>query len=143
MWHFDDFTDRRQALVRVAGPRPTVDGIDVTVYVVPRRGVTDSPKAKRALRRFWREYFDGARVSFSDQPTMSSYPVSAPDDIGTKEDRSRLMLERMQARVAEERKHLEREAQRLADREAELVRRELALERRIGSAVAEGERAQD
>ena len=65
-----------------------------------------------------------------------------PDDIGTKEERSRLMLERMQVRVAEERKHLEREAQRLADREAELVRRELALERRIGpqSPKAKGRR---
>ena len=138
-WHFDDFVDHREARDRMHGPRPAVDGIDVTVYLVPRRGMTDPPQAKRALLRFWHNYFDGARISFSDQPTMSSYPASAADGIGTAEERSRLMLERMQIRVAEERQRLGREAQRLADREAELVRREQALERQTGPTAADGE----
>ena len=140
-WHFDDFADRREARDRMNGPRPAVDGLDVTVYVVPRLGMTDPPQAKRALLRFWHDYFDGARVSFSEQPMMSSYPASAADGIGTAEERSRLILERMQARVAEERKDLEREARRLAEREAELVRREQALERGTGPTAADGEDA--
>lgn len=127
-----------------------VDDLDVKIFYVPRRGVTEDPVTKTDHKNFWRDYFSdfsGSDIVFEDQPVMAAYEVeslaSAPTEIElAAREREQLRLEREQieralAEVEKERAALETARRLAADerrareaREAELrEQQELALTR--------------
>ena len=73
-WSYDEYAARRSSLdAQLGGAQPTADGVEVTVYYIPRRGFTDQPRIARAHKRFWERYFGSTEVSFEDQATMDAY----------------------------------------------------------------------
>ncbi|MCY4058356.1 MAG: hypothetical protein OXG44_10170 [Gammaproteobacteria bacterium] len=58
-----------------ASPPPDSD-LDVTVFYIPRQGVTEHPRVALALERFWQGYFgDVGSVTFERQPVQMGYDV--------------------------------------------------------------------
>ena len=129
-WRFEDFATMRGRRLGAVGPRPAMTDIDVTLFLVGRRGLNDQPQPRRALRQFWREYFAPAEPTFEEQPKMARYDAVPLMGLRTETDRLRLMLEQERERLDDERERQAQEARRLADLEAELHRREEELRAR-------------
>ena len=76
-WDYGEFqrVRRRQPGLVGASPPPDSD-LDVTVFYIPRQGVTEHPRVALALERFWRGYFaDVESVTFERQPLQMGYDV--------------------------------------------------------------------
>ena len=126
-WQFDDYAELRAGEGRTLGPPPTFEDIAVTLHVVPRRGVTDLPQPKRALRQFWRTFFAPANPALDDQPPMPAYVATPLTGRAGDEERDREALDEEWARLELERARLTQEAERLEQLAAELAAREAAL----------------
>ena len=76
-WDFGDFQRVRQRQTGLVGTSPPPDAdLAVTIFFVPRRGVTEHPRVALALERFWRSYFaDVGSVTFGRQPVQIGYDV--------------------------------------------------------------------
>ena len=76
-WGYDGFNDaREQQTGLLSEPPPADPDLDVTVYYVPRRGLTEHPRVARAHQRFWRRYFvDVGSLTFDEQPVHVGYDV--------------------------------------------------------------------
>ena len=87
-WDYGDFQRVRQRQTGLVGTSPPPDpDLAVTIFFVPRRGVTEHPRVALALERFWRNYFaDVGSVTFERQPVQIGYDVrplgSVPVDDG-------------------------------------------------------------
>ena len=79
-WKFEEFMLRRRTQDALVGPRPaTVPNVGVTIYYVPRQGITDQRRTRVAHQRFWKRYFDDAfetTAVFVDQPARKAYEVA-------------------------------------------------------------------
>ena len=114
----------RTAQDALVGPRPPpIPGLDVSIFYVPRTGVTDLPRMKRVHQHFWQEYFAEAKPSFHEQALMPEYPVAPLMNRLTEAEQERTQLrqereeaERLLAQVEQERAALD-EARRQADAE--------------------------
>ena len=111
-WGFNDFIHMREMEVASVGPRPPpLEDVAVTIFYVPREGVTDAPRAKMNHTEFWRRYFAdamGAEPRFNERAPMPSYAVDP------------LLNKLSQAEeLAQERKRLEAESKRLERATAE------------------------
>ena len=123
-WSFADFMEMRTAQDALVGPRPPpIPGLDVSIFYVPRTGVTDLPRMKRVHQHFWQEYFAEAKPSFHEQALMPEYPVAPLMNRLTEAEQERTQLrqereeaERLLAQVEQERAALD-EARRQADAE--------------------------
>ena len=111
-WGFNDFIHMREMEEASVGPRPPpLDGVDVTVYYIPRTGVTDAPRAKANHMAFWRQYFTdalGTMPTFEELATLPDYPVEPLLNTLTEAEK-----------LAQERKRLEAESKRLERATAE------------------------
>ena len=126
-WSFADFMEMRTAQDALVGPRPpAIAGLDVTIFYVPREGVTELPRAKSVHKRFWQDYFSPASPDFRGQALMPAYQaaplMNVPTDAELAEQ-ERLQLrqereeaERLLAQVEQERAALD-EARRQAEAE--------------------------
>ena len=114
---------RAQQNARIGPPPPPPQNVDVTIFYVPRIGMTGSPQQRRGHKRFWQEYvadaFQTAPV-FNDMLAMPAYQVVASSRQATTElaaaerlQREREEAERLLEEVVRERAALE-EAQRTA-----------------------------
>lgn len=114
---------RAQQNARIGPPPPPPQNVDVTIFYVPRIGMTGSPQQRRGHKRFWQEYvadaFQTAPV-FNDLLAMPAYQVVASSRQATNEfaaaerlQREREEAERLLEQVVRERAALE-EAQRTA-----------------------------
>lgn len=136
-WGFNDFIHMREVAEASAGPRPPpLEGVEVTVFYIPREGVTDAPRSKMNLTEFWRLYFRdalGADPVFSELAPMASYPV---EPLLNK-------LTRAEA-LAQERQRLEAEAKRLerATAEYQAAQERARQERRRAEAAQRAARQQ-
>ena len=76
-WDYEDFANARgQETGLLSEPPPDDPDLAVTVYYVPRRGLTEHPRVARAHRRFWRRYFaDVGSATFEEQPLHAAYEV--------------------------------------------------------------------
>ncbi|MDE0422909.1 MAG: hypothetical protein OXK76_18740 [Gammaproteobacteria bacterium] len=76
-WDYEDFAQaREQETGLLSEPPPDDPDLAVTVYYVPRRGLTEHPRVARAHQRFWRRYFaDVGSVTFEEQPLHVAYEV--------------------------------------------------------------------
>ena len=135
-WRFEDFATMRGKKPGAMGPRPAMMDVDVTLFYIARHGLNDQPQPRRALRQFWREYFDPTSPVFEEQPTMAHYDAVPLMGVRTEADRMRLMLEQERERLDAERERQAREARRLADLEADLHRREEQLRLRAAALPA-------
>ena len=123
-WSFADFMEMRTAQDALVGPRPPpIPGLDISIFYVPRTGVTDLPRMKRVHQHFWQEYFAEAKPSFHEQALMPEYPVAPLMNRLTEAEQERTLLrqereeaERLLAQVEQERAALD-EARRQADAE--------------------------
>ena len=123
-WSFADFMEMRTAQDALVGPRPPpIPGLDVSIFYVPRTGVTDLPRMKRVHQHFWQDYFAEAKPSFHEQALMPEYPVAPLMNRLTEAEQERTQLrqereeaERLLAQVEQERAALD-EARRQADAE--------------------------
>lgn len=104
----------------------------VTVFYLPRTGLTDEPGMELLHKRFWRAFLDPAQATFHNQPPSLGYapPAAAPQ--------APVAAEPAPA-TDEEREHAERLLAEIADREAELA----AAERRLASQREEERQQQE
>ena len=143
-WGFADFAEHRDARgpdsVVAGGPLPRV-----TVFYVPRRGLTDLRRPKEAHWDFWRGYLAGAEVSFEERTPLPGYTArrlldaaaeaAAAAAARTTLKRERRQSERLLAVIGRERTTLaERYAATRADNDRRLER--IAALRRQATALA-------
>ena len=111
-WGFNDFIHRREMEEASVGPLPPpLDDVAVTVYYIPRHGVTDAPRAKMNHMAFWRQYFTdamGAAPTFEELAALPDYAVEPLLNTLTEAEQ-----------LAQERKRLEAESKRLERATAE------------------------
>ena len=133
------------------GERPSPAGVEVEVFYLPREGMTDEPGAELAHKRFWRQFFAGTAVAFTDQPTAAAYPsrryrppvpapVAAqanpgpePDADGAEGDADGSAadeLAELRTGLADERRKAEVLLDEIAERQAELADAERRMEER-------------
>ena len=76
-WTYDEFARAREQQAGLLSEAPPDDhDLAVTVYYVPRSGLTEHPRVARAHQRFWRRYFaDVGSLTFEEQPTHVAYEV--------------------------------------------------------------------
>ena len=127
-WDFADFTATRAAQRGRMGRPPAVSNLAVQVYYMPRRGLTEHPRPKRAHQAFWEEYFAGAQLTFQDQPPMPAFAavplmdILAPEEVAALEreqiEKEREEAARMLAEVQRERAALEEELRKIAEERA-------------------------
>ena len=122
---FADFAELRARQSARIGPRPpALQDVDVTIFYLPRTGMTESPQERRGHKRFWQEYVaDAFRTApvINELPAMPRYEVASFSGQATNGDLAaaqRLQQEREEAerlleQVVRERAALE-EAQRTA-----------------------------
>ncbi|MCY4012712.1 MAG: hypothetical protein OXG82_08365 [Gammaproteobacteria bacterium] len=150
-WGFDNY--RKAAATRASsGLRST--GPPVTIFYLPRMGLTDEPGSELLHKRFWRAYFVGSAVSFRDQPPSLAYAVQPryepirevpPEPVPAEPVQPAAQVEGDRlAQIAEREAALDAEARRLAEesedrdrryreRLAALEARELALDERAAT----------
>ncbi len=148
---FSEFDRLRSAQDATVGPRPApLRDIDVTIFYVPRSGVTEGAEGRGLHKRFWQEYVAnafGAAPLFHELPATAAYAVTPlfgqpTDSEAAVLERERLAQERQEAErllaeVERERAALE-EARRAALRQAEAAREaQQQRERELAEAAAE------
>ncbi|MCY4012144.1 MAG: hypothetical protein OXG82_05445 [Gammaproteobacteria bacterium] len=133
------------AVRRNKGERPSPSGVGVEVFYLPRAGLTDEPGAELAHKRFWRRFFAGTVVSFTDQPTAAAYPsrpllppapalgAAAPSDpvpTSDADDPAAAELAELRNGLADERRKAQQLLDEIAQRQAELADMERRMEER-------------
>ena len=151
---FSEFEQLRSDQNTLVGPAPAaVADVDVTIFYVPRSGVTEESPQRREHKRFWQEYVANAFAtapSFHDLPAMPPFEAVPFSDLGTEPEapnveweslqREREEAERLLEVVERERAALE-EARVVALERAEQLEREAARrQRELAAAEAEAER---
>ena len=151
---FSEFEQLRSDQNTLVGPAPgAVADVDVTIFYVPRSGVTEESPQRREHKRFWQEYVANAFATapiFHDLPAMPRFEA-APFGLGTEPEapnaeweslqREREEAERLLEVVERERAALE-EARVVALERAEQLEREAAQRRQRELAAAEAEAEQ-
>ena len=129
---------RAQQNARIGPPPPAPQNVDVTIFYLPRMGMTEDAQRRRGHRRFWQEYvmdaFHTAPV-FNELPAMPAYEVvsfdrQSPDELAAAErlQQEREEAERLLEQVVRERAALE-QAQRAVEASAPVAAQAgLALE---------------
>ena len=141
-WHYDGFAEVLGLQDWILTQRAFNAETRIEVYYLPRRNLTDQPRAKALHQRFWQGYFEGARVAFHDHPAMPEYPVEPLMHVLSDEElaaRERMAVEQLLLQLQQERetleqeqRNLETERQRQADeaRQREAERQRQSEERR-------------
>lgn len=92
-WDYADFQRVRRRQTGLVGTAPPPDSdLAVTVFYLPRRGMTEHPRGASALERFWRKYFSAVgSVTFEQQSVQPGYDVlplrGVPADDGVDNER--------------------------------------------------------
>lgn len=154
---FSEFEQLRSDQSRLVGPRPAqLADVDVTIFYVPRTGVTEDSRQRREHKRFWQEYVADAFATapiFHDLPAMPPFEAAPFSDLGAAPElpnaeweslqREREEAERLLEVVERERVALE-EARVVALERAEQLEREAARRQRdLAAAEAEAERRRE
>ena len=107
-WNYNEFKRLRAEHITTAGPRPpSLNEVPVTVFYLPRQGVTDQSLPKTAHQGFWRDYLVdafGTIPEFHDQPVMPMYEYTP---LTNRLSAAEVMAQERQ-RVQEERQEAER-----------------------------------
>ena len=128
-WDYDDFSSIRGAAPPpLSVTAPAAPNLDVTLFYLLRRGVTEHPRNAATHRQFWSRYFEGRvrKLTFEDQgPPLLDY-TAVPLESRPAEDAvaERLRVEREE--VQRLRREVEAEKRALDEARAEVA----ALEER-------------
>lgn len=70
-WDFSEFLARLERRNDALGlVEPPASDLDVTVFYLPREGLTAVPSNRLAHKRFWHRYFGDRPIVFEDQPVV-------------------------------------------------------------------------
>ena len=148
-WRFADFEPLRNAR-KPPLPRTALQAdLQVKVFYLPRRGLTEPARQRRAHQGFWRAYFNGADLDFADAPPLPAYAalplMSGPAEAADRErellERQRAENDRLLARMAQEQAALQEQRAEEAASEQERLALDEEL-RRLQQAVAAARRRQ-
>ena len=127
-WTFEQFARLRSAQDALVGPRPAaVVDVDVTIFYLPRQGVTDRPRTKVAHQRFWQRYFAeafGTTAVFREQAAARAYEVAPLMERTTEAD---LIMEE-RALLEQEREEAQRLLEQIEEQRAALEEARQAAE---------------
>ena len=151
--NFSAFEQLRSEQSRLVGPRPgPLADIDVTIFYVPRSGITEDSRQRQEHKRFWQEYVASAFATapiFHDLPAMPPFEAAPFDDFGSAPDvpnaewenlqREREEAERLLEVVERERVALEEARVAALERAEELEREAERRQRELAAAEAEAE----
>ena len=149
---FSEFEQLRSDQNTLVGPAPgAVADVDVTIFYVPRSGVTEESPQRREHKRFWQEYVANAFATapiFHDLPAMPRFEA-APFGLGTEPEapnaeweslqREREEAERLLEVVERERAALEEARVVALERAGQLEREAARRQRELAAAEAEAE----
>ena len=149
---FREFEQLRSDQNTLVGPTPgAVADVDVTIFYVPRSGVTEESPQRREHKRFWQEYVANAFATapiFHDLPAMPRFEA-APFGLGTEPEapnaeweslqREREEAERLLEVVERERAALEEARVVALERAGQLEREAARRQRELAAAEAEAE----
>ena len=85
-WDHAAIEARRDSGKRLLGRWDGDSNIEVNLHYVPRTGLTTEPDAANAHRRFWREFFGAAEVTFHDHAPLFSYAAAPVMDSAPRPD---------------------------------------------------------
>ena len=157
--NFGAFEQLRSEQSRLVGPRPApLADIDVTIFYVPRSGITEDSRQRQEHKRFWQEYVASAFATapiFHDLPAMPPFEAVPFADLGSAPEAPNAEWENLQREREEaerllevvERERVALEEARVAaleraeelEREAERRQRELAAAEAAAAAAAAAE----
>ena len=135
---FDELLRSHSWLFRQPQDGPAMS---VEIFYVPRAGTTAEPQAKEIHQQFWRHYFDGAEIVFSEQPVMHGYTAVPLMNVLTELElavQERAAIERLLLETKQEQEALEREQEEL---ELERAQKAEAQKRRLAERQQELEQA--
>ena len=136
-WEYGIFSELLTAQGWAFEQGRTRERMSVEVFYLPRRNLTDQPRARELHQQFWRDYFEGTEVTFHNQPSIPSYAARPRMNVLTDADvaaQERAAAEQLLLQVQQEREMLQREQQELEaerlqqaeeDRERDLERQRL------------------
>ena len=138
-WDFEAFTKLRSGRAGAGERAPAVAGVDVTVFYLAKQGVTGSAQPKLAHQRFWQSYFNGAHLTFDEQPTVLAYQAVPLMNVASEvelvaQERERLRyeradLERVRADLQRDREQLAEARRRIDSGQRQGRQRELEMQR--------------
>ena len=143
-WRFADFEPLRNARQPPLPLLAAAADLRVKVFYLPRQGLTEPARQRRAHQGFWRTYFSGAGLVFEDAsplPAYSALPLmrGLEEDASPQElellERQREETELLVARMAQERAALDEQRREDVANEQQRTAREVEL-RRLEQAVA-------
>ena len=143
-WRFADFEPLRNARQPPLPLLAAAADLRVKVFYLPRQGLTEPARQRRAHQGFWRTYFSGAGLVFEDAsplPAYSALPLmrGLAEDASPQElellERQREETEVLLARMAQERAALDEQRREDVANEQQRTAREAEL-RRLEQAVA-------
>lgn len=151
-WRFADFEPLRNARQPPLPPAAPMADLRVKVFYLPRRGLTEPARQRRAHQGFWRVFFRGAELEFADAPPLPAYSalplMPALTEGASAEDmelleRQRQETERLLQRMAEEQAALDEQRRQETDNEQERAARQAELRRLEQSVAAARQRQQE
>ena len=124
-WRFEDLLPSRpvhgRPLHRASAQQPT----RVNVLYLPRSGLTDARRTKQAHQAFWREYFAGAEVTFSEQspqPGFEAVPLMQTPKAAESAVRERKLLQSQRRESEDQLAQVARETEAIESQRQEGVR---------------------
>lgn len=148
-WRFADFEPLRSARQPPLQPAPASD-LRIKVFYLPRQGLTEPARQRRAHQGFWRAYFSGASLAFEDAPPLPAYSalplmsgpaVDESDQELAQLERQREETERLLEQMEQEQAALDEQRRQDAASEQQRQAREAEL-RRLEQAVAAAQQRQ-
>lgn len=143
-WDLGAFEAAQDAAALAQPVRPSRDAFPVTVFYVPRNGITGRDRQQLIHKGFWEGFFEDAALAFEDQPLMSAYaaeplmPVMGDVELAAYEReqaRYRAMLvEQEQAALTVSRHELERDRLDLARDRQQIAEQQRLLGERLAEA---------
>ena len=134
-WGFSEFAALGADREPPVGAWSGMGGARVKVFYLPRQGLTDALRRRRAHQGFWQAYFGDAAVTFEAAATLPAFAVVRLDDAAGEAteaaqarealQQERLETERLLARLAAERTALE---ESLREADAAPAPRQVAVE---------------
>ena len=126
-WRYEDFASARAERQPFNVAAPVDPDLDVTVFYLMRRGVTEHPRIAKVHQQFWREYFGPVNaLTFVEHRAVLSYDVAPLLNRPSEEELAALEAERLRQE--------QEEAQRVLER---IAAEQTALERARRQAQAE------
>lgn len=121
-WDFRSYVStREEQTARIGSRPPALRDLPVTLYYVPRQGMTDMPPAAQAHQQFWQAFFaasTGAEPRFSAFPPAPSYettPLTGQIGEAAAVTQARLRLQRTLEAAERELSRLTQERAALAE----------------------------